>query len=273
MSVYIRCTSCQKKLAIPDDGLGKKIRCPACQTVFVAAAESAITTAGPAPPPAATPVRSGPPPAPRGRERDDDDDLDERREPRRRRDEERRPFRPINLRVIVKTKTDAIKKGNYSAVLDEEGLLLKNRKGDIDIPVGTPTTYEGKNNLTVEIEGEPVKMQIARFRTYQNRFTEEVAAFLNKETSRVRIADFEIPWYMFILVMLPWGVPIITLGGLAPIVIGAGVSGANFAIISQENWSPGTRITIAAILTGLAYLAVILLVVFVIRIQLQGGRF
>jgi hypothetical protein len=280
MSVLIRC-QCQKKLSIPEAGLGKKIRCPACQAVFVATAESAITSEPtPALPKSAVKKADGPPPLPtRRRDDDDDEDVDERddradrpakRRPRR---NEAEPFPPISFKVAVKTKTDGLKKGNYNAVLDEEGILIKRGKklGDVDIPRGSRAEYDGKANITVDIDGEPVKMQVVRFRTYQNRFAETLVDYLNREVRSVEIDEYEIPWYMFILVMLPWGVPIITLGGWLPIVIGAGISGANFAIISQESWRPGTRITIAAILTGLAYLSVILLLVLVIQAQLRRG--
>jgi LSD1 subclass zinc finger protein len=60
MNVVIVCQSCRKPLKIPAEGLGKKVKCPACQTVFVGQrdefkprsatnGETATTTA-PAPP-------------------------------------------------------------------------------------------------------------------------------------------------------------------------------------------------------------------------------
>src|SRR5262245_16698671 len=30
----LRCTSCNRKLNVPDRAVGKKVRCPACKTVF-----------------------------------------------------------------------------------------------------------------------------------------------------------------------------------------------------------------------------------------------
>jgi LSD1 subclass zinc finger protein len=34
----IQCGSCQRRLRLPDEAIGKKVRCPACQAVFVATA-------------------------------------------------------------------------------------------------------------------------------------------------------------------------------------------------------------------------------------------
>jgi phage FluMu protein Com len=276
MSVLIRCEQCEKKLSIPEAGLGKKIRCPACQTVFVATAESAITsapTAAPASPTSTVKKAGGPPPMPTRRR--DDDDVDERdevdeRPKRRRRREESEPFRPINFRLIVKTKTEALKKGNYAAVLDEEGILVKRSKklGDFDIPIGTRADYDGKNNMTVDIDGEPVKMQVARFRTYPHRFTEAIVDYLNRDLRAVHIDDYEIPWYMFILVILPLISPLtVCIFGAIPFGIAGGMAGANFAVINQESWSPTTRIVVAAILTGLTYITIFVLAFFIYRAQ------
>ena len=38
MSVEITCQNCHSKLRIPDQAVGKQVRCPSCATVFVAAA-------------------------------------------------------------------------------------------------------------------------------------------------------------------------------------------------------------------------------------------
>jgi phage FluMu protein Com len=267
MSVLIRCDQCQKKLSIPETGLGKKIRCPACKAVFVAAAESAITAEA-APTVLQDKTRPGPPPLP-SRRADKDEDQ-ERPRKRGRAAAEGESFPPVKFRVVVKTKTDALKKGNYAAILDEEGLVLRRRKGkDIEIPIGADVSYEGKNNMIVDIDGEPVTMQVARFRTYQNRLTETVVDFLNSDVRSVYIEDYQIPWYMFILVLLPLGAPVVTcLIGAIPFGIAGGMAGANFGVINKEDWTPTTRIVVASILIGVTYLVMFILAFFVYRAQM-----
>ncbi len=260
----ILCTSCKKKLGVPDSALGKKVRCPACQTVFVVS--DANRAEAIAPPAAKTVV---PPPMPEGIEEEPIPRAKKKHRPA----EEAEPFGPIQFRAIVKNKNPVLKKGNYAATLDEQGLLIKKKKKEeIDLPRGsTAVEHEGKNVIAVEIDGEWVTMALMRTRTYNNRFSQAVVDFMNGELTYVHIEDFQIPWSMFILVILPWGAPIITLGGLAPILIAAAVSGANFAIISKEEWTPGLRVTLAAVLTGLVYLAVFLLLFFLVRAIVGGG--
>jgi LSD1 subclass zinc finger protein len=253
----IFCTSCEKKLTVPDTALGKKIRCPACQTVFVATegdiaeaiAPQPIKRAGPPPPLVREAIEPAPP----------------KKESRRPGKEEPEPFTPIQFRAIVKNKTDALKKGNYAATLDEEGIVLKvSKKESLDVPVGTPVEYDGKNMIDVEIEGDWVKMALMRQRTYNNRFAQAVADFMNRDLRSVDVNDYVIPWTMFILVVLPWGGAIITLGGIPQILICAGISAANYAIINKEEWTPGLRITLASLLTFLVYVAAIALLILVV---------
>lgn len=54
MPTYVTCQSCGGKLRIPDDYLGRKVRCPACTFTFEAVASS----------PSAPPIPSGPSAAP-----------------------------------------------------------------------------------------------------------------------------------------------------------------------------------------------------------------
>jgi hypothetical protein len=55
MPIIVQCPSCERKLRVPDELLGKKVKCPGCKVIFTGEAES------PAPPP--------PPPPPASRER------------------------------------------------------------------------------------------------------------------------------------------------------------------------------------------------------------
>ena len=266
----IFCSSCDKKLTVPDTALGKKIRCPACQKVFVASEGDIAEAIAPQPM-----KRPAPPPPPPSHE-DDAPAPSQKKGRRRLGAAEPEPFTPIQFRAVVKNKTDALKRGNYAATIDEQGIIIKlSKKESLELPVGTPIEYDGKNLLDVEIEGDWVKMAIMRQRTYQNRFAHAIADFMNGDLKSLDVDDYVIPWSMFILVVLPWGGAILALGGWIPILISAGVSAANYAIISKEDWQPGLRVTIASILTALVYVAVIVLWVLIILFnpQLQPRRF
>jgi len=61
MPAIVDCPSCNRKLRIPDELLGRKVKCPTCNTTFDAVA-SQSGGAPPAPPPGG--VTAAPPPAP-----------------------------------------------------------------------------------------------------------------------------------------------------------------------------------------------------------------
>jgi len=109
MPIQISCPSCQKQLRVPDNLVGKSVKCPSCQTSFEAVAEQA---------PAAE-ERSREEPAPRRgeerdeayqeeapvrrssrRSRDDDDDYDDDRPRRRRRSADYAPHRGTLILVL-----------------------------------------------------------------------------------------------------------------------------------------------------------------------------
>ncbi len=74
MPTNIKCPACSRALEIPDELMGKKVKCPACKMIFTA------TAGGAAPPPASgvasAPRASSPPPRPKS-----DDEVRVRRKP------------------------------------------------------------------------------------------------------------------------------------------------------------------------------------------------
>jgi hypothetical protein len=91
MPLRTACSSCGKKLQVRDELLGKKVKCPACATVFVADADGAPNAdkAAPSRPAAPPPAKTSPkpqvkrpaPPAIEDDEEDEDDEVQEK--PRR----------------------------------------------------------------------------------------------------------------------------------------------------------------------------------------------
>jgi hypothetical protein len=81
MPVVVNCTKCQKKLKIPDELLGKKVKCPTCSAVFTAEASEGVEEEKTIPKPAAKkpPVEDEDDdvPAPKAKRKPADDDDDE----------------------------------------------------------------------------------------------------------------------------------------------------------------------------------------------------
>jgi predicted Zn finger-like uncharacterized protein len=82
MSITIDCPSCNRKLRVPDDLLGKKVKCPTCGTTFTAGGDAAP------PPPAEEEL---PAPAPARRPAPPPDECDEGPPPRRDDEDDDRP--------------------------------------------------------------------------------------------------------------------------------------------------------------------------------------
>src|SRR5262245_12036961 len=78
MPITISCPSCRKPLRLPENMLGKQVRCPGCQDVFTAASPEEP----PQPAEELEGVQERPSQRPRPRREEDDRDYD--REPRRR---------------------------------------------------------------------------------------------------------------------------------------------------------------------------------------------
>ena len=97
--MQIACLSCKKQLKVPDTAVGKKVKCPACGTIFTALdqVEEMVEPGPPPPKPKRKPdvVEEAPPPRPR-RSRDDDEDDDRPRRSRPRDEDDDRPQRSRN---------------------------------------------------------------------------------------------------------------------------------------------------------------------------------
>jgi predicted Zn finger-like uncharacterized protein len=63
MAIIINCPSCERKLRVPDELLGKNVKCPSCQTLFVGKSQPSqpVPAAATASPPAADRTADAPP--------------------------------------------------------------------------------------------------------------------------------------------------------------------------------------------------------------------
>ena len=69
MADVAECPQCGRQLRVPEELLGRSVKCPACATLFTAGEPSNVTPATPAP----IPFRDEPPPIPADDPRYDDD--------------------------------------------------------------------------------------------------------------------------------------------------------------------------------------------------------
>jgi hypothetical protein len=245
MSLTAYCPHCQQLLKLPENAGGKLICCPACKKTFTApdvlpaAPAEAITAAAP-PSDAVQPGRSAPARPEEGWARRPAGEVPD--------------HPPMELRVQLKKDPQKKLKGAFVARLTREGLQLKQgSKHDFLIPPGAGAQHLGGNMLSLTIGDRPVEVHVTKLGVYQMRLAREMAAFLNGERGPLDPKRFRVEWYLLLLALLPIGIPILTLGGLIPALVGGGLFAATFAIVQQERLSVALRVVLALLLVLAGY--------------------
>jgi hypothetical protein len=165
---------------------------------------------------------------------------------------------PFQFRVEVKSDPDGDMQGAYLARCRPRGLRLERGDEKVLLPIGAPARYLGGNRFEVELDGRPVQMAVSRdWRTALHRLTRDVVGFLEGKRPALMAADYVLPIYLFVPVVLPLGIPILTLGGALPAAAGFGLTAACFAIAQQERLSRILRVFLMLGVSGLAYAALI----------------
>ena len=108
MPIQTSCPSCGKTLRVPDDLVGKNVKCPSCQMQFIASEGTGAAESPPPLPPESQSEReryreeapAARPSSRRQRARDDDDFDDDDDRPRRRRREDYAPHRGTMILVL-----------------------------------------------------------------------------------------------------------------------------------------------------------------------------
>jgi predicted Zn finger-like uncharacterized protein len=99
MPTTVDCPSCNRKLRIPDELLGKKVKCPTCGNAFTAsAAPSADPMEEEAPPP--SPRRAAAPPPPEEEYQDEPAEEQGEERPSRRRRSRKEPHRGTLILIL-----------------------------------------------------------------------------------------------------------------------------------------------------------------------------
>ncbi|MGD8238968.1 MAG: hypothetical protein PVH68_10480 [Armatimonadota bacterium] len=164
------------------------------------------------------------------------------------------------FKVGIKSSAGRDLKGNFNCTLTPQGLHMRQRKKhDFLIPLGTPTRYLEKNRLSTYYGSEVIEVTVAKFGSYQDRLARDLTTFMNQQVAYLHPWSYTLPWYFYLLSILPIGIPILTLGGAIPGALGGALCYANFAIAQQEDWPVSHRVGLALLLTVTGYGLVLLL--------------
>ena len=184
-------------------------------------------------------------------------------------DQETASLKPLEVKVVIKKDPDKVLDGTYQALVTSRGLKLsKKKERPVLIPIGTPARYVGGNRLTVTLDGRQVEIRVSQFLIYQKRLAKDLAKYL-KSKKRLNPAGYKMEWYLLIPVILPIGIPIITLGGAIPGALGFGLAAGCYALVQVEEMPLVLRILLALALAGLGY--GILVALMVAAVLARGG--
>jgi len=271
-------------LSLPPQSAGKKFRCPGCKSIFVAGdkgpnqgVQPAARAPLPNPPPPPSPFENLPeeegaiastpipqrPPAPSPIE---DEDTDVRLT-------NRRPSgasRPLRFGLRVKADPDKLLRGAFAAEATPEGCRLRQgKKHEFLLPPGTFAEYHNGTRIAVEIDGRVVEFQVVKLGSYQKRLARDVVAFLGGQRPALRAKDYSLEWYLLVPVLLPLAIPILTLGGALPAVIGIGAAAIGYGIAQVEDWPVAVRALCCWSAAVSGYLVFGLFILVLVLLQMQ----
>ncbi|MFQ5807972.1 MAG: hypothetical protein ACE5JM_00005, partial [Armatimonadota bacterium] len=149
--------------------------------------------------------------------------------------------------------------------------MRQRKRHDFLIPPGTPTRYLGKNRLSTYYGSEVIEVTVAKFGCYQNRLARDLTTFMNQQVAYLHPWNYTLPWYFYLLSILPVGIPVLTLGGAIWGALGFGLAAGNFAIAQQEDWPVSHRVGLALLLTVAGYGLALLLGLAALANRLLSG--
>ena len=163
------------------------------------------------------------------------------------------------MKVVITSEPKELAKGFWDCQMSEGGIVLTQKDQTIEVPVGSDVGYPGKNKFSFAHQGGVVHVIINKMGSYQQRLARDMATWLTNQVPMPDPANYKLEWFYYIFAVLPFGIPIITLGGAIPTGLGVGLGFGNLAIAQKEEWPPATRILACIGLAAAGYIAVFLL--------------
>ena len=288
MPITLTCT-CGKRMAVPDEAVGKRVRCPHCQAVV----EVPPTAAVPAPPPVIAPVPRpaaapvppvkpvvapaplkppvAPPPVPRPVPAPMPVVMPTP-EP------VTTTFEPVRVSIkVLRDPAGLVRKQPFQSDIDSTGLPLLDAAGKVfTVPVGSPVRYLGRNRLEVQVKGQPVEMAVSRWASYQDRLTHDLVEFLQGRRPSLEAAGYRLPNWFAVLIAFPlFALALILpntggLGRAGTILLaaafgglGGGLSWLTFVVLQKHRWPLGLRVSIGVANNVLVYSLAIVAIILI----------
>jgi hypothetical protein len=140
-------------------------------------------------------------------------------------------------------------------------LRLTQRDRIITIPIGTPVFHDGGNRIVVELPDRRLHLHVTKTWSYQDRLARDITAFIDGQRDAPRDDGcYDLPWYLGAVSVLPFGIPIMTLGGALPMVAACGLTAACFWVVRNEELPQPLRLLLALGVVALGYLTTFALI-------------
>jgi hypothetical protein len=157
------------------------------------------------------------------------------------------------MKVIVKGQPKSPADGRWNGAVSPEGLTLTRKGRVISIPLGSQAVYSAGNRFAVPFENGFLYLQIARFGYYQDLLAHDLAEWLAGKGEMPNEKDYALDRSLFVLCALPFGIPVLTLGGGLSALLGFGLAVLNFNIAQKESWRKGERILLCFLVALAGY--------------------
>ncbi len=278
MNPVFPCPKCTHPLRVSDEALGRQIKCPLCSALFMMPPSRPTPDRKGAPPEVPVsnrPSPEPPPPPPPPEELPSlsfstaTPPLPSPRPGRSRPAQRGGRFAPFTFKVVVKDPDHKLE-GTLPATITPDGLELTNKKKKVFLPAGGGGRHLRGNTLAVPHEDRELKLTVQKPFYQVNRVSQDLAAFLAGDRSRLQASDYRLPWYLIAAAVLPLGIPILTLGGALPGAAGAGLFGLSLYLAQRERWSAGLRLALTLLVAFVGYSVLGVLLVFMAGWSLWG---
>jgi len=173
--------------------------------------------------------------------------------------------------IRVKSKSPSVVSGKYEATADDDHLLLTTKSGEgVEIPVGTPARHRKGDVFEFKLDDGIVECKVEKLGVYQQRLARDAALFLGGKRPAPQLQQYRLPWYFWVTSALPLGIPVLTLGGAIPALVGVTAGMICYSVAQLEDLPVWGRILISLTIAGLAY--VLFFVFFVLAVLMGAGQ-
>ena len=164
--------------------------------------------------------------------------------------------------VNVKSKPPGPIKGLYQAEIVSEGLQLRKKgSADILIPPGTSATCNKQATVSLVYDGTELAMQVVGLFIKNQKLAESLTGYLSQRQPAPDIKDYKLPGYLIALALMPFIIPIMTLGGGIPAGIAGGLFVATMSIAKNDDIPLALRAVYILLITVVGLIATFALLI------------